>query len=95
MTTAEVKTLPHSKADINIMQDAKLVDDTEISAAKSRCRKLGWNAHFGPAVRTKAGKPSAGTAVMARRGTGVHPVDSSIIDSKVRHRVGLHASMPW
>ena len=63
------QTIKRTAADITVLQETKL-RATRTERARRQAERLGWRAHFGPALVTAARGTSGGTAVTARKGLG-------------------------
>jgi exonuclease III len=69
--------LSRTAADISLLQETKL-RNYRLATAKKQAEKLGWRAHFGPALVTQQMGTSGGTAVMSRKGLGSKPHDTTL-----------------
>ena len=78
-----------SDADILLGQEAKIFQDQKLKAAEVEARRDRWSPVSTAAHSTSGSMGSGGNVVMARRGTGIHPVDHVGIGHAVEHRLTL------
>jgi hypothetical protein len=81
--------LERSQADIVVGQETKAFTERETSKAVTEARRLGWNPTLTKAHRTGCDMGSGGGAILARKGTGISPVQSSCIPEEYQHRISI------
>ena len=71
--------LPHSAADVLLLQETRLHGDDAISRASNGAARFGWRATLSHAKRTAANASSAGCAVCVKKNIGMRPHPGDVV----------------